>query len=148
MQREDSRTGTMRRSKEALSSTPSSTKVKGSTANRVRRQGPAILRKSDLSPDRRWLLEKMQRLGFGRIKHLVIANGEPLRSPPPRIYRQRRFNGPNASRPEVELGDFIVKRQVLGFFEELDCLGNTVIATLEVRDGLPFSIALEESDRA
>ena len=39
------------------------------------------MRKSELSASRRWLVERMQQLGFGRIKHLVIANGEPVLNP-------------------------------------------------------------------
>jgi hypothetical protein len=90
----------------------------------------------------------MQRIGFGRIKRLAIVNGEPLVNPPPRIYRAHRLTGPNQRRRETELEDFGLKQRVVDLFEELDRLGSGVIAVLEVRDGLPYEMALEEGVQA
>ncbi len=121
---------------------------KQSSLQKKPRRTRRLVSKSDLSPNRRWLIEKMQLLGYGRIKHLVIGNGEPLKSPPPRLYRHRRLTGPNDHRREAGLDDFVLKQQVLNLLDELDRIGNGVIATLEVRDGLPYGVTLEESDRA
>ncbi len=90
----------------------------------------------------------MQKIGFGRIKYLVIVDGEPLLDPPPRTYQDRRLTGPNQRRREVGLDDFVLKEQVLILFDELHRIGNGVIARLEVRDGLPYGVTLEESVRA
>ena len=151
MKREVGRAGIPRlRSKEASCSAPSPTPNEWQTARQTRFHRPkrTPLRKSDLSPERRWLIEKMQQLGFGRITHLVIANGEPLCNPPPRLYRHRRLTGSNEYRSEIELDDFILKQQVVNLLAELDRSGSGVIAILEVRDGLPYGLALEEADRA
>ena len=106
------------------------------------------MRKSELSASRRWLVERMQQLGFGRIKHLVIANGEPVLNPPPRILRHRRFTGPNNSRREAKLENFALKRQVVNLLNELDAIGSGVITALDVRDGLPYGMSMEDPDRS
>jgi hypothetical protein len=105
------------------------------------------LRKSELSPNWQWLVDLMQELGFGRVQHLAFTAGEPLRDPPPRIYRHRRLTGANHERAESTLSDFMVKSRVLRLREELGRLGSGMLASLDVRDGLPYGITLEESDR-
>jgi len=107
-----------------------------------------VVRKSDLTPARRWLVENMQEIGFGRIKQLVIGNGQPLKRPPPRMYRDHRLTGGNCRRREAQILDFILKDQVVHLFEEFDRIGNGVISSLEVRDGLPYGMTLEEPARA
>jgi len=107
-----------------------------------------IIRKSDLSPARQWLVEKMQKISFGRIKHLVIVKGQPLTDPPPRIFRDRRLTGSNTRRREENLPDFVLKDRVNQLFKEFDRIGNGVISRLEVRDGLPYGVTLEEPARA
>jgi len=107
-----------------------------------------VVRKSDLTPARRWLVENMQKIGFGRIKQLVIVNGQPLRRPPPRVYRDHRLTGNNSHRREEQISDFILKDRVVRLFEKFDRIGNGVISSLEVRDGLPYGMTLEEPAQA
>jgi len=121
--------------READSSVTTSTRQTRSSIHRTSRRTRTVLRKSDLSPGRRWLVERMQQLGFGRITHLVIVRGEPMLRPPPRCYRHRRLTGPNDQRSEAGLDDFILKQQVVNLLVELDRLDCGTIATLEVRDG-------------
>lgn len=115
-----------------------------SLQTRVCRHLGRAMRKSDLSSGRRWLVETMQEVAFGRLMHLILVKGEPLPDLPPRIYQDRRLTGPNQCRPEAELGDFLLKEQVVALFEELDRIGSAVIAVLEVRDGLPYGMTLEQ----
>ena len=100
--------------------------------------------KSELTVARKWLIENMQKLGYGRFKQLVIIHGQPLTDPPPRMYLDKRLTGQNCQRRELQLADFILKEQVVKLFEEFDRIGNGVIARLEVRDGLPYGMTLEE----
>jgi hypothetical protein len=107
-----------------------------------------VVHKSDLTVALKWLVENMQKIGYGRFKQLVIINGQPLTDPPPRIYRDKRLTGQNSQRTEAQLADFILKEQVVKLFEEFDRIGNGVISRLEVRDGLPYGMTLEEPVRA
>ncbi len=107
-----------------------------------------VVRKSDLSLARRWLVENMQKISYGRVKHLVIVKGQPLTDPPPRMYRDYRLTGGNSRRREEQIPDFILKDQVIQLFGEFDRIGNGVISRLEVRDGLPYGMTLEEPARA
>lgn len=111
---------------------------------RGRRNGRGAIRKSDLSSGRRWLVEAMQELAFGRMKHLILVRGEPVVDLPPRVYRDHRLTGPNQQRTETHLADFLLKDQVIVMLEEFDRIGSGVIAVLEVRDGLPYAMTLEE----
>jgi len=86
----------------------------------------------------------MQELGFGRMEHLILLKGEPIVDLPPRIIVDRRLTGPNQHRPEVNLVDFLLKEQVIMLFEEFDRIGSAIIAELEVRDGLPYGMTLEQ----
>jgi len=81
----------------------------------------------------------MQRLGYGRIKHLIVIHGEPMSQPPPKICRRRKLKGPRY-RPRPSLPeDYLLKEQVTNLFEELDSMANRIIA-IDVRDGLPGDI--------
>jgi len=101
-----------------------------------------VVRKSQLSPARRWLVEQMQILGYGRIKHLVVSNREPVVNPPPKLCPRRKLTGPRQRPREIPCGDFILKEQVVNLFDELDSMSSGVIA-VDVRDGLPFDFICE-----
>ena len=101
-----------------------------------------ILRKSQLSPQRQWLVEEMQRLGWGWIKHLVVSNREPLPSPAPKKRPRHKLTGPRQRRVEVPAGDFILKEQVANLFDYMDEMGNGTVM-IEVADGLPADVTVE-----
>ena len=98
--------------------------------------------KSELTEERKWLVEQMQEIGYGRIKRLVIVNGQPQINPPPQEYRDERLAEQNNHRGEIYLDDFVLAEQITTLFEECDRIDNGVILSLEVRDGLPFALAL------
>jgi len=99
--------------------------------------------KSALSPNGARLVELMQRVNFGRIEQLVIADGEPVLDPPPRIIREIKFGGENGPRPEAGIEDFALKAQVVELFHTFDDLRDGVIEVLEIKHGLPFRMAVE-----
>jgi hypothetical protein len=100
--------------------------------------------KGALSPGRRWLVELMQQLNFGRIENLFVCGGDPVREPPPRVEREIKFGGENGPRPEAGAADFLLKGQVIELFEHLDQLADGEIAVLEVKHGLPFRMIVAE----
>lgn len=88
----------------------------------------------------------MQQLGYGRIKRLIVSGGEPIMDPPPKVLRHKRLTGTRRTRPDAQRGDFILKRQLVELFDEFDRLGNGVVDTIKVQDGLPCGFDIEEPD--
>jgi hypothetical protein len=101
--------------------------------------------KSSLSPERRRLIELMQRVNFGRIEGLVVRDGNPIldEKPLPRIVVEVKFGGDNGPRPEADSSDFSLKAQVADLFDHLARLCNGRIESLTVKHGLPFGMHLE-----
>ena len=100
--------------------------------------------KSDLSPERRSLIERMQALNFGCIRNIEIRGGEPRFTPATTIQRLVRLGGQNQPRPEVALDDFVLKDKIVQLFDTFDQLGEGRILKLTIKAGLPFDMTLEE----
>jgi len=100
---------------------------------------------SSLPPERRHLLKRMQQINFGRVENLVIKDGQPVLSPPPRIIREVKFGGENGPRPEASIEDFALKIQVIELLRYMDELQDGVIDVLEIKHGLPFRMAVEDA---
>lgn len=96
--------------------------------------------KSQLNPARRWLLELLQEVNFGRVEQLRVSDGEPVRSPAPLVVREIKFAAENGPRPERAAADFLLKAQVVELFQLLDQVRDGVIDVLEVKHGLPFRV--------
>jgi hypothetical protein len=90
------------------------------------------------------LVELMQRVNFGRIESLVLANGEPVFEPPPRLIREFKFPGENGPRPELDAADFQLKSQVVELFHHFDQIRDGTINAIEVKHGLPFRMMVAE----
>jgi hypothetical protein len=106
-------------------------------------QDRRVVRKSQLSPSRRQLVEKMQDLGYGEIRQLVVIKGEPVVEPLPKIVRRHKLTSPRRRQVPPRSEDYILKEQVVNLFDDFDQMGNGVVAVIEVRDGLPCEITLE-----
>jgi hypothetical protein len=106
---------------------------------------PNSITLASLPPERRRLLKRMQQINFGRIENLVVRNGQPVLSPPPRIVREVKFCGENGPRPEASIEDFAIKAQVVELLRYLDKLQDGVISVLEIKHGLPFRMTLEDA---
>ena len=104
----------------------------------------SVATKAALSPARARLVELIQSLNFGRIEALAVRDGEPVLDPPPRVVREIKFGGENGPRPEAAKSDFALKAQVLELFDRMEAMGNGMISCLEVKNGLPFRMTIEE----
>jgi hypothetical protein len=62
------------------------------------------VRKTELSPGRRQLIERMQTVNFGRIHKLEVRGREPALTPMARVERKIKFGGENRPKPEAGLG--------------------------------------------
>jgi hypothetical protein len=101
--------------------------------------------KSGLSAQQRRLLETMQRLNFGRIEELAIRNGQPVFQPAPRIVQDIKIGGENGPRPELTIEDFALKSGVIELFDHLSRIGDGTLESLEVKNGMPFKLVVEQA---
>jgi len=101
--------------------------------------------KSELSPERRRLVEKMQRLNFGRIEGLPVRGGEPVLDPAPRVIRSVKLGGDNGPRHEATKDDFPIKAEVIELFNILVQIGDGVVESIDVRHGLPCGMTYQEN---
>ena len=100
--------------------------------------------KRSLTPARRWLLERMQRVCFGKMFEVQFCNGDPVSNPAPRVQWDYRFGGKNGPHPKTDLEDFAVKDKVSELFDYMDRKQNGVINVLIIQHGLPFEMKLDE----
>jgi len=85
----------------------------------------------------------MQAVNFGRIENLQVRGGEPVLDSRLRVYREIKFCGDNAPRPETGSQNFVLKAEVLDLLNELTALVDGTIESLVVRHGLPFTASIE-----
>src|SRR5439155_15839144 len=98
----------------------------------------AGMSKASLSPSRRWFVELLQEINFGRVEGLALRDGQPLRDPPPQVVHEVKFGGENGPRPERLADDFVLKAQVIDLFQHFDRICTGTIDLLDVKHGLPF----------
>ena len=86
----------------------------------------------------------MQEIGYGRMEDLMVRDGDPVLDPPPRIIRDYKFGGKSngASRPKGR--DFVLKRQHNELLGVLADTRNGRIRNLEIHNGLPLKMSLED----
>jgi len=101
-------------------------------------------RKSDLSPDRRRLVERMQELNHGRIAGLVVHGHEPQWSPRPRVIRDVVIGKRSGARPERGQANFALKGHVAELCQHFDQAPDGARFTIIVQDGLPTRFSVEE----
>jgi hypothetical protein len=102
-----------------------------------------IASKSALTPERKWIVELMQMINFGRIENLLVKNREPVIDLNLRVIRDFKFNGENQPRPELNSKNFELKSEVKEFFASLDQLDTECRVNIEVKHGLPFRMSIE-----
>lgn len=100
-----------------------------------------MVKKSDLSMAGQRLVAIMQANPYSSIYELPVANGDPVFDPSPRLVRDIKLAASdNCARPELQSGDFLLKREHLELFETLKRLGEGRIDEIQVKGGLPFRV--------
>ena len=100
--------------------------------------------KNEMPPSCRLFVEDMQRLNFGRYENVLVRDGRPCLNTKPRRIRYLKPGKDNSPRPEAALADFVLKEQQVDFFRLLEEIGNGVILELEIKDGMPCHMTVEE----
>jgi hypothetical protein len=92
---------------------------------------------SSLSPSFQRLVRLMQSIRHGRLKNLVIRDGEPAFDPAPTAVRLVKLGRPNTPHPAAAETDFPLRREVLDLVAHVRGVKDGVIERLEVQDGIP-----------
>ena len=93
---------------------------------------------SELLPAERQLLETLRTLGFGRVEHLQVRDGEIVLDPPPVIVRALKLGATQWTPVEPKEPEFELKCGAADFFGFVHSVDHGEIRALEVRRGLPF----------
>jgi hypothetical protein len=99
---------------------------------------------SSLSPSFQRLVRLMQSIRHGRLRNLVIRDGEPCFDPPPTAVRLVKLDRANTPHPAAAETDFPLRREVLDLVAHVRGVKDGTIERLEVVDGMPVLVELAE----
>jgi hypothetical protein len=102
------------------------------------------LTKLSLSPARRWLVELMQDLNFGRLEKLHVRDGEPVLDPTPLVRREIVFGKNNTPNSARDKDDFALKEQLIELFDLFDQQGSVTVESLVIQHGLPVRMTVAD----
>ena len=94
----------------------------------------------DLSPQCRQLVRLIQQVRFGRIEALPILRGEPVLDRGLEVVQEVRFAGDDAMPKRANATDFNLSAQVVELVLALARIGDGQIASLTIKNGLPFGM--------
>ncbi|MDD5699546.1 MAG: hypothetical protein PHH77_13110 [Victivallaceae bacterium] len=100
------------------------------------------MRKNELSVPQWKLVELMRQVGYGRINNLTVEKGRLVFSPESSIERDLKL-GANDSLPATG-DDFVLKKKVSDFFDQLGEIKDGFIRKIEIRGGLPIQMQVTE----
>lgn len=111
------------------------------------RQRPAgEITKGMLKPSEQRLIEMVRSVGYGWITEISVHNGELVLEPTPRMRRKHRLGQADCGRCARRVGqDFKLKVQHRDLIARLRAIREGVIVSLEVQDGLPVGLVVEEN---
>jgi len=99
----------------------------------------------DLSHPWRGLILLMQEMNFGRFENLPFKHGQPdMEDPDFKTVTEFKFGGKNGPREEAMLTQYHLKKPIVELIDTLESIGDGMIRTLVVKNGLPFLLELED----
>jgi len=104
------------------------------------------MKKSSVSQPRKRLLERMQRVGHGRINNLLLRGHEPQWSPPPEVIRRVAIEKRRVTHSKGQQADFQLKDHVATLFEDFDHSPDGASYSIAIEDGLPAHFDVKEPD--
>ncbi|MBC2595649.1 hypothetical protein H5P28_15380 [Ruficoccus amylovorans] len=97
-----------------------------------------------LTPKQQELLRKFQSIGWGSMEGLVFQRGDPVLRPMPKVRRTIRLRSRSSPKSACPAEDFKLKDEYMCFFGFLMEQRDGSIAHIEIRDGLPAEMSVEE----
>ena len=104
---------------------------------------PLDRRFSQISPARQALVRLCQAANFGEITHLRIKGSEPVFDPPPPVLLDVKLDSDEGGRPELQLTDFVLSREVCRLLERIDEIKDGKIERIAVHAGIPRRMVFE-----
>jgi hypothetical protein len=98
---------------------------------------------TNLTPAKRWLVQRIHQTYYGTMHNLIIRDGEPVIDPPPKIKQTYKLGSKRVKRITVS-PEFVLKEQHLELLEFMESKRNVTIVTLSIQDGLPFLVEWED----
>lgn len=93
------------------------------------------------------LLQLMQDIHYGRIEGLIVRGGEPIIEPNTKVLKDIKLDL-HAKRKTIIIDrSYQDKAQVMEMLRQFRRLGDGVVQTLEVHNGLPFRMQIVETVR-
>jgi len=99
----------------------------------------------ELSPACARLLELCRYVNYGRIEGLRVLGGEPVLDGPVRVVRSIRTDTEATCGCRTNSDDFTLKKQHIAFFAALAQIRDGTVKVIEVQDGLPLRMEVEET---
>jgi hypothetical protein len=97
----------------------------------------------DLMPSEQRFVAALHQLGFGRLVHVGIRDGELVLNPAPTAVQVLKFGSAEEPQTPCRFDDFELKKPMSELFEYIRGVKDGEIRCLEVRHGLPFSMEIE-----
>ena len=106
--------------------------------------GSGPRRFSDLTPKQQALLRKFQNIGWGTVEDLFFEGGDPIVRPAPKVHRVIRLRGKGSGPTLHSERDFVLRDEHVTFFSFLREQQSGHIHRIEICDGLPAEMSVEE----
>ena len=97
---------------------------------------------SQLSRPRQILIRLCQRVNYGSILNLLVADGEVLLGVLPEVVLDLKLDAELPQRPELDLTDFALCAESCRLLARIDLLNKGVIERIVVHDGIPRRVVL------
>jgi len=98
-----------------------------------------------LRPGEQRLIEIGRKVGYGWIRNIPVRNGELILEPKPKVRRKHRLGKPDQGRFRRPVrDDFKLKDKHRDLITKLRAIRNGVIVSIEIQDGLPVDLIVEE----
>ena len=104
---------------------------------------PETTRFLQLSEPRRLLVRLCQFVQFGQILGVQVRGGEPVFQPEPTVVLDLKLDCDKAPRSELELTDFVLRKEINRLMTQLDALEDGCVARIDVNAGIPRRILVE-----
>ena len=101
-----------------------------------------------LKPAEQQLLEIMRQLGYGRLTDIRMSGGELILHAGFKVcHRHRLDRVDDGAPPELEPADYVLKEAHLALIAQIRAVPSGRIARIEVQDGLPVHLEIEQEFR-